>query len=367
MKVNAWVLFNCRFAQASIPIDVSEYTSVIKNRFYDLMARQESERDRLSKTVPLSPRVILDNLRNAGYTNLADVEKAIASGDSSLLSDSIWDVNQFWRQNKKQETSMQISVSFKALRDMERKIDLDNHQNDITEELCDIEVAKLTQETIEKMQPFAEKVQGAISSLGDQWNGAVVSIVADTVDSTMDLQSSETCHVFVGSGNDAPSFMFFMDNGKVQIDDIIEGGDEDFFSSSQLQADYFNLISAIQNSGAPKRKKRIPALYTARPVKDRQMYNSTKQLPANIFLTNQFDHAMGLANDLGGSEIRDVWEVYLESGNGLIRTLDPSDLTDNPSKLQYYQTTMTIPVKAIYLVQEGKTNSKSTMSSPVEM
>jgi hypothetical protein len=53
----------------------------------------------------------------------------------------------------------------------------------------------------------------------------------------------------------APYFSLFQEEGKFLIDDIIEGGEDDFFQSPQMQADYFSLIGELRNPNSTNKGK----------------------------------------------------------------------------------------------------------------
>lgn len=208
--------------------------------------------------------------------------------------------------------------------------------------------------TNQNMQIIKERIEEAINNL--QWNGSKVTITPDLPESDEDYLAPATdADILVG--NKRAIFTYWdlgqsdkmnMDDGeklsnkgKIQIEDIIEFDDDDvmdYFSNDQEKQDYFNLISQLQN---PNKKDQILTLYTARPVQDREFYSKTDYLPANIFLSNSFDHIDGLASDLAGTEERrDIYKVKIDS-KYLIKTLD--------GPIKYYQVIKNAPVKYIGL------------------
>ena len=74
---------------------------------------------------------------------------------------------------------------------------------------------------------------------------------------------------------------------------------------------------------------------------------SSKSLPSNIFLTNNYNHALGLASDLGHNEIRDIWKVRIDS-KYIIKTLD--------GPIKYYQTVSDAPVISMELISAGQSS-----------
>lgn len=162
-------------------------------------------------------------------------------------------------------------------------------------------------------------------------------------------KAPSTYYVSLGSEQNAPSFTLFLkaDGSIESVEDILEGGDDDFFKDSKQQYDYFNLVNELRKPGSTSKGKLL-WLYTARPIRDRSRYESAKTVPVNIFLASTFDHALGLATDLGGSEQRDVWKVQIDS-RYLVQTLDGT--------IKHYQTVgagREVPVRYMELVVEGK-------------
>jgi hypothetical protein len=137
------------------------------------------------------------------------------------------------------------------------------------------------------------------------------------------------------------------DTGKItQVEDVLEGGDLDFFHGPEgleLGKAYFDLIKEIQHPGSSSQGKEI-TLYTARPVKDRHQYAGASTLPPNLFLANDVDHVLGLAHDLGGGAQRDVWKVKINT-----RYLV---LTNDAGRVKYYQIVgaKAVPVKGLELI-----------------
>lgn len=154
--------------------------------------------------------------------------------------------------------------------------------------------------------------------------------------------------VRVGKGSyGTPSFTLFVsDDGKItEVDDVLEGGDEDFFRSPKGQSDYFNLVNEIRHPGSSSKGK-VVTLYTARPTKDRERYEGARDIPSNIFLASTLDEAEGLASDLGSNEVRDVWKVRVDTRH-LVKTMDTP-------RVKHYQTTDRTPVQDIDLIIPGR-------------
>ncbi len=182
---------------------------------------------------------------------------------------------------------------------------------------------KVLQQTQANMEKIGQMIQNAVNGIED-WNGSPITIEAReswTSYNAIAYEPADSVQITVG--NDASFTMFPMEDGKWQIDDIIEGGgydEEEFFSTPGVKSDYFSLINELRNPGSASKGK-ILTLFTARPVSDRSFYQTTTFLPINVFLTNSASHADGLAHDLSAGEPRDVWKVRINS-KYLTLTLD---------------------------------------------
>jgi len=198
------------------------------------------------------------------------------------------------------------------------------------------------EETQKAMQGLQATVEAARARVG-HWNESPVKLEVSPAQDERGpiLDSSSAAEVRVGSGQYAPTFMLWQGPDGLEVDDIIEGGEEDFFDTPQVQADYFNLINELRKPGSTQQGKTL-TLYTARPKADREQYLKAHTLPVNIFLTNDYDHAEGIGRDMGE---RDIWKVRMNS-RYLTQTLD--------GLIKYYQvTTPDAPVNSISLVGLG--------------
>jgi len=167
--------------------------------------------------------------------------------------------------------------------------------------------------------------------------------------------------VKVGRGSyGTPSFTLFVtDDGNVtEVDDVLEGGDDDFFRSPKGQADYFNLVNEIRHPGSSSKGK-VVTLYTARPTRDRERYKGARDIPSNIFLASTLDEAEGLASDLGSNEVRDVWKVRVDTRH-LVKTLDTP-------RIKHYQTTDRTPVQSTELIIPGRRAASTLRASTIRL
>ena len=197
---------------------------------------------------------------------------------------------------------------------------------------------QVLEKTNQNMIEIKNNIEKAISQ--SDWNGSIVTIYPIISSSEEDfLSPSISAEIKVGDKNG--DFQYWKQGEKFIIEDILESdeGESDyFFTNNEEKKDYFNLISQLQN---PNKKDQILTLYTARPIKDREFYSKTDYLPANIFLSNSFNHVDGLAGDLQGTEERrDIYKVKINS-KYLIKTLD--------GPVKYYQVIGDAPIEYISL------------------
>ena len=208
-------------------------------------------------------------------------------------------------------------------------------------------------------QNVAQQLTAAISRAPDFETWPVV--VAPTFNKDREGWVPSVYDVEVGKGSyGTPSFTLFVnDDGKVtEVEDVLEGGDSDFFRSPKGQSDYFNLVNEIRHPGSSSRGK-VVTLYTARPTRDRERYEGARDIPANIFLASTLDEAEGLASDLGSSEVRDVWKVRVDTRH-LVRTLDTP-------RVKHYQTTDRTPVQDIDLIVPGRRTASTLRARTIRL
>ena len=176
------------------------------------------------------------------------------------------------------------------------------------------------------MKEMAELVSSAAHRLN--WLGSIVQIrpYLDSKDPIWngdgDQRDFKDAEVFVDKGSvskNSPGFTLFVDGSRVHVDDVLEGGDEDFFRSPEVSSDYFNLVNELRNPGSAARSgDKVDTLYTARPAKDHKLYEDAKSIPANVFLTTSYSEAEGYSMDM---KDREIWKVRIKMKH-LVETLD---------------------------------------------
>lgn len=115
----------------------------------------------------------------------------------------------------------------------------------------------------------------------------------------------------------SPGFTYF---GPREVDDVLDAGDHDFFADQDVEVAYFKLVNEIRHPGSANKAGKPTRVYTARPVKDRRVYDGAKTVPSGIFVTNSADRAEGFGRDFGNTEGRDLWKIVVDS-KYLVQTL----------------------------------------------
>lgn len=215
------------------------------------------------------------------------------------------------------------------------------------------------QDILKKTETYAKAVQRAVEGAirrAENWGGEPVRIkVRVPWDADMGRESitgpSDDFSVYVGAEHMAPDFTVFTNEGKiVGIDDVLEAGDREFFPTHKphLEMDYFNLVRELKHPGSTRKEGKNLTLWTARPTKDRHLYQGAKHVPTNIFLTTDMHRASGIAHDLGAGEVRDVWKMVINE-KYLMKTLEAGHIRD-------YQTIgkKQVPVVRTVLVSYGE-------------
>lgn len=141
------------------------------------------------------------------------------------------------------------------------------------------------------------------------------------------VPSYATIYFHKGSNRKAgsPSLTWF---GPKEVDDVLDAGDTDFFDDPELEAAYFAVVNELRSPGSSKRKGKMVKVYTARPKKDRRLYDGAKEVPSGIFVTNDADRAYGFGRDFGSTkEGRDLWRIVVDSKR-LVQTLKAGRIRD---------------------------------------
>jgi len=301
--------------QSDIIIDLSRYIESIRQRINDYIDFDYQEHERL-KQYQFKPDWIIKTLESIQYPNTEEVRNFFMSKDLNKLHDILMDIFSWWKDEKDQKLWSVISPVVRALNDYDSV--LQGNKITWTEEYGEARIKELVSQTQKNMDNIKKMIENAIFKI-PQWNDSSVRIVASEIYKENDLDEGKHAIIEVGgksSWGSVPNFTLFVDD-KIEIDDVLEGGDDDFFTESEGQADYFNLINVLRNPDAFMNSKAL-LLYTARPLQDRQKYLDAETIPSNIFLTTSYDFAEGFAIESGP---RDVWKIKILD-KYLVKTMD---------------------------------------------
>lgn len=321
-------------------INDDKFKTLLKQELDKLQEYMANRRVEVSKFNP-QPFFQMLSQELKGYPQLHALLQSLHSNNSTAIFNQTRQVRDWLNAQPVNQVPSAIDVT-QQIRTYQDYMGQNQSEDEETSEL-----QKLYQEAIQGTRVEMERIKSMLSdavSRIDNWNGSPILIKPEAASSQYggyDIASTRFASISVGTGNMAPEFTLFQDNNGLEIDDVIEGGDDDFFYNPQVQSDYFNLINELRNPGATQ-KGRILTLYTARPQKDRKMLLQQNTLPVNVFLANSYDHVEGLAHDLSNGEPRDIWKVRIDS-KYLTQTLD--------GQIKYYQvTTQNAPVETMELL-----------------
>lgn len=297
---------------------------------------KEYEKERQYRVTNFDPNIFFSYIQKvyADYPGLPQLVQSLKSKDIDSIYKSVEQVRTWAMQHR----DMEKMLGYRKIFDYVDAIG--NHGADNTN--WEQEKKKLMDATRQHMEATAKEIAEAISRVPN-WNGSEITIeasVSQEQNGSMSLEPEQSSFIHVGKGPRSPGFAYFKYEGKKEIDDVVEGGDEDFFDTPQLQSDYFNLINSLRNPNFAS-KSRTLTLYTARPVSDRQQLLTSKSLPVNIFLANSYDHVEGIAAE----GRRDIWKVRIDS-RYLTQTLD--------GPVKYFQVTVSDAPAQLELIQPGE-------------
>lgn len=326
-----------------IKIDIDQFAQKCKEEFTDLYYRS-LDRIHSLQNFNINISFVIQTLQDLNYPKLIQLQQAITSSDVDSLNTLFLDLYN-WSKNKIPQDK--YNDFYKVTRELRDFLDKYDHVS-YSEDEVQSDIKRTVQMTQLNMEQIKTKIEEAIHRINN-FSVDVIRIVPNPGYSEYSyketyMQPGNSAVVYLGKGDYMmPSFSYFTDGDKVEVDDILEGGDTDFFSSNEIQANYFNLIRELKNPGSPQKPGKKKYLYTARPVSDRNFYINTKTIPNNIFLTDNYNDAEGIAMDFGS---RDIWKVVIDE-RYLVQTLDGS--------IKHYQVVgdNTVPVYSMSLISQA--------------
>lgn len=348
------VAYTVKTSAQQVPVDTRAYENSMNYLFKELIAYRASRQAELAN-YKFDPTGLQSVLQKYNYPGLPKLMNAIQSKNESIIIQMVMEIYNWKNQLEKEkkitwQQGQEVWEVTRQLRNLADQIEAQSESyQPYTEQEAMGDMQSIIQSTKQNMQTIAGVVASAIERI-QGWNGTQVTVLAHPASKDDYLDPSQSASIEFGPLQDmSPSFTFFQLEGKIEIDDVLEGGDTDFFTDNAVQADYFNLVKELKNPGASSKGGKFVTLYTARPIKDRQMYLDAQQIPSNLFMTTNFASAEGIARDLAGSEtLRDVWRVIIDT-RYLVETLNM------PGEKQYQVIgNGMVPVRSMTLISPGE-------------
>jgi len=221
------------------------------------------------------------------------------------------------------------------------------------EEVNEAEAEELINELVDNtktnLEKFTQKIKSSLNLIEDKWSGSKILITVSYLegwDFSLYAADDFSVKVYKVHERGAPDFTVFT-MGQ-QIDDILDAGDTDFFVDADVEHDYFLLVNLLRNPEVFSDPDRALWLYTARPKKDRHIYDRDNKVPSNIFLTSDAEEAFGYAQEYPD---RDVYKMKIKQ-RYLTQTLDA------PGKKNFQTISKTgwVPVESSDRLTEAKLN-----------
>lgn len=313
----------------NVSVDLSEYSTSLKNRLEAVMDRDVSEQQRLSTFDMNSIANIEQSLNTLGLQNLVQFARnALTRKDPKQLENLAMAIHKNSTEKRQTSSGGEITAprnNYFEYSKLTRLIwDYSSHiqmtsgtYNAFTQEDVDSEYNRLVEGTKNSMDQIASDISSAIGRI-ENWSGVLPVIIRSrAIDNDNNTGICDDAEIEFGNDDMAPSFTYFTVDGKAEIDDVLEAGDDEFFADPRIQSDYFNLVKELRNPGSSSKSGKALTLYTARPMKDRQFYMDKKTIPSNIFLTDKYESAEGIGRDMGE---RDIWRLRIDS-KWLVNTL----------------------------------------------
>lgn len=321
-------------ANSSVVIDDRELRQAFKVAAEKII---DSMHERKYQASRLNPQQFIQIIQKelAGYPLLPNLVRALQSKNVRYIFDQQSKLRD-WLYKQSNRTSDLLTIS----RQIYTYIDTFDQDHHVDESQVWHMVEQAIVGTQQEMAKLKAMIEQAISRIANWGNPPVIisPSVASSQYGGYEIAPTSSASVSLNVGSYPPQFSIFQDENRFEIDDVLEGGEPDFFETPQVQSDYFNLINELRKPGSTSRGRNL-ILYTARPVADRQQFISQKTLPVNVFLSNDYSDVEGISRDFGK---RDIWKVRIDS-RYLTQTLD--------GKVKHYQITVpNAPVMSLELI-----------------
>ena len=312
-------------AQANIQISFRLFHNEVWPQVLKLVewSQQQYEHNQAN---PPDPQTVVTQLTSINYPYANEIMTALDHNDPKGLSAASSRLIEWTRKMIQGEYDQPVvDVAFQATRTLQDYIEMLDGHGPYTLQQAKLDYGNCVRGTKVNMEKLRQTVYQAISRV--EWNNSSIWIYPRPIERAEGVSwsepgedalisvvagGSEGSSILLPAGSGA-SFTLFVDSDKFHIDDVLEAGDQEFFSDPNVQEDYFNLIKELQSPGSSQKPGKTLRLYTARPVKDRTLYENADKIPPGIFLTTNYGRAEGIAMELSGAEtLRDVWEIAID-------------------------------------------------------
>jgi len=332
-------------SQQSAEIYMEEYKNSLWRSLIDTVESSQRRIEEIS-TMNVNKTEFINSLNSLNYPVYQEI---INNYDS--LSEDIYDRFEKWFWNSYLYGENKYDIEFrnrgKYVLDTMESLSGSSSSSTFTQE----QALELFNELVDKTQVEQIKTKNLIESSirGIPGFSSSVIIGVPSIDRDYNYEYGEdTAQIYLNNLSDGPMFSLFKrENDTFIIDDIADSAEDiEFFIDEKTKRDYYQLVNKMQNIG--KNQKPI-TLYTARPVRDRSIYENSNSVPSNIYLTSNYGRAEGIALELSGSEkYRDIWRVKINP-QYLIVTYDGGSFKDYQTIGDKY-----VPVERLSLISTGE-------------
>ena len=170
------------------------------------------------------------------------------------------------------------------------------------------------------MELIKNDIEKSISIIKKVWNNSFITIIAETEydnnGSNLSIdEGTSSAYIHIGDKSYYLNFGVNIENNNLNIwdDGVEDTGEiiEEFGDGAKNPIqDFINLKNIIKNPDFLLSKGKNIKVYTARPVKDFELYNNASKVPVNIFVSTKYDFVEGFARDYSP---RDIWEIKINN------------------------------------------------------
>lgn len=324
----------------AISIDLAKYNASLAGVVERTLEYYRNEKTRLA-SFKFDTRQVANELRASGF-HAEPLIQALESKNVDNIETQVAIFRKLVSGIKDYTVSSKIRPLIRSIYDYVHTLEANPYE--FTPESGKELTKQSLQQTEVAMQKISSFIKAAISRI-EGWNNTPITINAMEIAKDATNYYVDDAWVMVGTAKNSPSFICF-NNNTIEVEDVLEAGDEEFFNDPKIEQDYFNLTRELKTPNSTNRGK-VLTLYTARPVTDRARYTDARTIPPNIFFTSKYSEAEGLSVELGAGTIRDIWKIRIDS-KYLVQTID------TPWEKQYQAIgSSDIPIRSAELISAG--------------